>query len=107
MSEDLSMRSVIASVAGPRSWSDTRESWLARAARRAGISYRQTKSLWYGEITDINHKSARLMRDAADELAGRYEAIALSAGASDADLSGEDRAALLKLARCLRGVDRA
>lgn len=69
------MRDLIAAVAGPRSWSDTRESWLARAARKAGISYRQTKSLWYGEIKDPFHRSARLMRDAA-ELAGRFEKIA-------------------------------
>lgn len=71
MSEKLSgvwMRDLVALVAGPRSWSDTRESWLARAARRAGISYRQCKALFYGEIVDPYHRSARLMRDAAEAL---------------------------------------
>lgn len=71
LSGDASVRELVASVAGPRSWSDTRESWLARAARRAGISYRQAKALWYGEITDPFHRSATLMRIAAD----RYERL--------------------------------
>lgn len=97
------MRELVAQVAGTRSWSDTRESWLSRAARRAGISYRQTKALFYGEIADPNHKSARLMRDAA-ELAGRYESIAHALGRNDADFHSEDIAALLDLARSMRAA---
>jgi hypothetical protein len=89
------VREFIATVAGPRSWSDTRESWLARAARRAGISYRQCKSLWYAEISDRNHKSARLMRDAAE----KYEAIAAQLPGS---LCSNEIASLLDLARTLR-----
>ena len=89
------VRDSIATVAGPRSWSDTRESWLARAARRAGISYRTTKSLWYGDITDRNHPSARLMRDTAQ----KYEAIAAQL---PANLCREEIAAILDLARTLR-----
>lgn len=46
------MREGLAVVAGPRLAGDTRESWLARGARRAGISYRQAKSLFYGEAAD-------------------------------------------------------
>ena len=92
------MRNLIASVAGPRSWSDTRESWLARAARRAGISYRQVKSIWYGEITDPHHRSVRLLRDAAE----KYGAIAQ---AIDPVIYREEVAALLDLARKLRDQD--
>lgn len=95
------MRELIASVAGPRLWSDTRESWLARAARGAGISYRQVKSLWYGEIADVNHRSARLMRDAAE----KYEALASSLNHRDAEFHREDISALLALARSLRSLD--
>jgi hypothetical protein len=90
------VRSLIATVAGPRSWSDTRESWLARAADRAGITYRQTKALWYGEITDANHRSAWLMRDAAEK------STALSTQLDPA-LHGDEIAALRALALLLRG----
>jgi hypothetical protein len=43
------MRDAIRELAGPRSFTDTRESWLNRAARRAGISFRQAKAFHYGE----------------------------------------------------------
>jgi len=104
----VDVRELISSVAGPRSWSDTRKSWLARAARRAGISYRQCKSLFYAEITDHNHRSARLMRDAAEKLAGRYESIARGLHEVDSDFHGADRDSLLDLARALRrlGISR-
>ena len=36
-------------VAGERKWSDTRESWLSRAAKECGITYRAAKSILYGE----------------------------------------------------------
>jgi hypothetical protein len=43
------MRDAIREIAGPRDFNDTRESWLNRAARRAGISFRQAKAFHYGE----------------------------------------------------------
>jgi hypothetical protein len=92
------VRNLIASVAGPRSWSDTRESWLNRAAKRAGISFRQVKSIWYGEITDKNHRSVRLMRDAAEKYSAISQAI-------DPVIYREEVAALLDLARKLRDQD--
>lgn len=70
MSETLEprkMREVVAVVAGPRQSTDNWETWLRRAARKANISFRQTKSLYYGEINDPHHRSARLMRDAAEQ----------------------------------------
>jgi len=99
------MRELVAAVAGPVEWSDNRKSWLNRAARRAGISARQTKALFYGEIKDPNHRSARLMRDAA-ELAGRYEAIAGGLRAVDPDFYQPDVLALVDIARALRSLDR-
>lgn len=99
----LSLRDLVAKVAGPRQWSDTREAWLARAARKAGISFRQCKALFYGEIVDPNHKSARLMRDAAEE----YEKTARSLAAIDPDFYGAHIAAYLNLARTLRRLDRS
>lgn len=98
------MRELVALVAGPREWTDNRKSWLSRGARRAGISFRQAKALFYGEITDDRHRSARLMRDAA---ADHYEQLAHALAAKDADFHQQDIAAYLDLARALRRVDRS
>jgi hypothetical protein len=96
------MRELIASVAGERRWSDTRESWLARAARKAGISYRQCKALWYAEIKDEHHRSARLMRDAAEK---KYTALVSALHQSDPEFHVHDISALLDLARRIRALD--
>lgn len=106
------MRELIAAVAGPRQWGDTRESWLARAARRAGVSHRQAKALFYGEIIDADHKTARRMREAAgqheaEHLAQRFEALADSLQARDQDFHCSDIAALVDAARALRGLGRS
>ncbi len=104
-----SVREIVAAVAGPREFSDTRETWLRRAARRAGISFRQAKALWYGEITDPYHRSARLMQDAAmkraQDLAGKFEHVARSMVMADPDFYSADVAALVRVARQLRGED--
>lgn len=110
VSENGWLRELVIVVAGPRQWTDTRESWLARAARRAGISYRQVKSIWYGEIADRDHRSVRLLRDAAEqnargeasELANKLETIARGMRASDPDFYREDMSALVDVARGLR-----
>lgn len=56
----------ISTVAGPLKPGDTRESWLARAARKAGLSYRQCKSLFYGQTKDPRHSVASKLLSAAD-----------------------------------------
>lgn len=66
-SEARKMRELVATVAGPREWSDTRQSWLARAARRSGLTYRTIKALWYGEIDDPKHYAAQLLQVAANK----------------------------------------
>lgn len=104
-----SMRELVAAVAGPREWGDTRESWLARAARRANVSYRQAKALFYGEITDPEHKAARRMRIAAgrheaEQLAHRFETLAVALDVRDAGFHSPDIAALVHAARALRGL---
>jgi hypothetical protein len=105
------MRELVAAVAGPREFSDTRQSWLNRAARRAGISYRTVKAIFYGEIEQPNHPSIRLLRHAAQQraqaLAGRFEEIARGMERADASFYRADVLALLDIARALRGVDRA
>ena len=104
------MRELVSAVAGPRQWSDTRESWLARAARKTGISYRTIKAIWYGEIADESHNAVRLLRHEAgrraEVLAGRFESIARGMETTDSDFYREDIAALVHTARALRGLDR-
>lgn len=110
----LSWHTEIEAIAGPRQASDTRESWLARAARKAGISFRQCRALYYGETTDPKHSIGSRVQSAADqarkeaqELAARFEGIAGALNAKDADFHSEDVVALIHAARALRGVDRA
>ena len=109
LSGGMRMRDLVAAVAGPRTWTDNRKSWLNRAARRAGISYRSVKAVWYGEITDQSHHAIRLLQHEAGRraqvLAGKFETIARNMEVSDPDFFGEDIAALVHAARALRGLD--
>lgn len=110
MSEEASgMRALIGAVAGPRQWSDTRESWLNRAARRSNLTYRTIKAIWYGEISDAGNRSIRLLQHAAKQranaLSGRLEEIARGMESTDAHLYRQDISALISAVRALRGVD--
>jgi hypothetical protein len=66
MSAAVNWSEMIGSIAGPKLSGDTCESWLARAARKAGITYRQAKALRYGETTDPKHSVASRVLSAAD-----------------------------------------
>lgn len=106
------MRELVAAVAGPKTEFDNRDSWLSRAARRAGISYRQARAVLYGEISDPDHKAVRKLKEAAGrheagQLANKFESLAGALNIRDADFHGADVAALLHAARALRGLDRA
>ena len=110
--KSVPMRDLVASVAGPILPSDNRESWLRRAARNAGTTYRQAKSLFYGEITDPYHRTVSQFREAAARhearnLATQFESIAGGLNARDADFYGSHAAALVEIARILRGLDRS
>lgn len=91
---DVDWRSSLELLAGSRSWGDTKESMIARAARRAGITFRAAKALYYGEMKDPRDSIARAVRQAvaAKDLntsmqmqADRLAAVADSLEASDAD----------------------
>lgn len=43
------MHDAIVRLAGERGWHETREAWLAKAARKAGISFRRAKTFFYRE----------------------------------------------------------
>lgn len=112
----LNWQTEIELIAGSMLASDTRESWLARAARRASITYRQCKALYYGETLDPKHsvacgviEAAELARKEASELASRFESLAgsINANAKITDVYSDEVAALIQAAQRLRGVDRA
>ncbi len=115
------MKSSIARLAGQRALHDTRESWLRRGARAAGISYRQAKSLFYGESADPRSSTVEAVRGALakrrhKEAAAREEfraAIKLiedferGLAAFDPDLAREVADQALGGLREARCVDRA
>lgn len=113
MSTAIDWSDRIADIAGPYRPFDTRESWLARAAQRAGVTFRQCKSLFYGEsknpnpavLEKIESASERARREASD-LASRFETLAGAMNASDKDFYRADVVALIHAARALRGLDR-
>jgi hypothetical protein len=120
-----SVRRDIAIVAGPKDWSDTRESWLARVPRavrlalklqRETVTFRTVKALWYEEITDPEHWAARDIRRAAqviearreaNALADQYQTIAAGLSSSDPDFFRAEIDRLERLARIIGGQDRA
>jgi len=113
--DKMCVREAIGVVAGPREWGDTRESWLASAARKTKtISFRTMRSLWSGEIADDNHWAVREIkrqasisaaRKEANNVAAQYESIAERLVANDPDFYSSDVAALVRAARILRGMD--
>ncbi len=109
----------IAAIAGPVLPEDTRESWLARAARSAAMPYRHVRALFYGEMTDPKYSVAYKVLIAAQKarisaakmdaraLSTKFETIAAGMLNADQDIYREDASALLNAARILRGLDRA
>jgi hypothetical protein len=61
-------RALMVAIAGPRAESDTRGTWLGRAARRCGLSPRRAKALFYGEKT-------RITADEFTRLQERFDAL--------------------------------
>ncbi len=106
MSNFSSARDLIAAVAGPKDENDTRQSWLARAARRAGISYRTVRAVFYGEISDPDHPCVRLLQLEAQRrivsAADRVEALARSMEKADPEFYAADVAALREAALSMR-----
>jgi hypothetical protein len=108
-SRGQNVRELVEAVAGPRMVNDTRETWLRRAARLAGTTYRQAKALFYSEITDPYHPTITKFKEAAGkheaiQLAERYERIAMALHHKDADFHQHDAAAMLAQAHALRNL---
>lgn len=103
MSVATEAREMVAAIAGPRGWQDTRESWLSKAARRLGFSYPRTRSIFYErarvisaeEWITLNKKLADLTSAAT---ARQGEIDALQALSRTADAVAFDRAGPLGMA---------
>lgn len=84
MNVTFEMKQSIITLAGPRQPEDTRESMIRRAARRAGISFRQAKSYFYGEASDFRMSGVERVRaaiakaNAGQEAKAREEYAAIS-----------------------------
>ncbi len=82
-------RLCVATAAGDRGWDDTRQTWLARAASRLGLSYSRVFNIWYGrarlyadeleemraKITELKWRQRR-HEDRLNEVANRIQALA-------------------------------
>ncbi|WP_210161300.1 hypothetical protein [Afipia clevelandensis] len=125
MKKDKNVMNVIANVnwkdeigviAGPFQPTDTKQSWLSRAARKANVSVRYITSLYYGHVKDPKFSVASSVLSAAElarieatrreaaQLASRFEITAEGLNAKDADFFGAEINSLLDAANRLRSM---
>lgn len=117
MEHAIDWRGEISTIAGP--FEGNRKGWLARAARRAGVKYRQVRALYYGESANPRYDTAQSIIEAAREarinearrdaakLADIYSryADALAAPGSDLDRAQVDE--FIAAARVMGGRNRS
>jgi hypothetical protein len=119
MQRTLDWASQIEVIGGPMGFGDTRESWLARVARKSGATFRQIKALYYREVNDPKFSLAAQIITAADrarieearrdaaKLANTYQSTAQALGNIDQDFHRSDIDALVSAARILGSLDSA
>lgn len=92
VSATVRARDMLCDLSGPRGWNDTRESWLARGARRAGLSLRRARAIFYLEPIRLDADEYLAIERAYQT--AHVAVAALQSLASDADLrAGEADAA--------------
>lgn len=113
----LEMRQSVFEIAGERGWQENRKSWLSKAARKIGITPRQTRSLFYmegglrAEIVDRVRaaRRQRLELEAKNEFAeitARIARLETILRISDQDFHGPEIDALREISgRTDRTVD--
>lgn len=92
-------------IAEPRLVGDSVKAAILRAARRLGWKPSRTKEIWYGRARRIEAREMDALRELVAKGAARYEAIARAMERTDSALYREDIAALVHMARRLRGED--
>ncbi len=113
----VNWKDTIATFAGP--CDGNRKAWFARAARLAGVSIRQIRALWYGEIKDPRHSVASSVLGAMEraqsetargqnvETANHLRAYAQRLSATDEEFYREEINRALNAADLLCRMDRA
>lgn len=114
---EVNWQSEIGVIAGP--YDGNRKGWLSRAARRANVTYRTVKALYYGESKNPRHSIAASILGAAEqarieeakrdgaELARIYQSTADALRQIDADFHRDQIDALVEAARILGAKDSA
>lgn len=90
VSATVRARDMLCDLSGPRGWNDTRESWLARGARKAGLSIRRARALFYAEPIRLSADEYLAIEKAYENAHSALAALSVLAG--DADVRA-DRAA--------------
>jgi hypothetical protein len=83
VSATVRARDMLCDLSGPRGWNDTRESWLARGARKAGLSARRARALFYAEPIRLSADEYLAIEKAYET--ARDSLATISALARDAD----------------------
>lgn len=119
MDQAVNWRNEISAIAGDFLPTDTKQSWLGRAARRCGLSLRYAQELYYGRITDPKHSVASRVLSEAEQarieearrdalkIADVYSRRAEALASIDEDFHRSDIDALVAAARILCGSSRA
>ena len=115
----INWKDEIGSIAGPFLPTDTKQSWLSRAARRADVSLRHITSLYYGHAKDPKYSVASSVLSAAEQarledarrdaarLADIYASAAGGLREIDENFHRETIDALVHASRVFGSVDRA
>lgn len=114
----VEMKNAVIALAGERRWNETRQRWLERAARRAGITYRSARALFYCEphqpraavlhkvraAVERKNKSLEANAHNANQgLLDRLARIEAALMASDPDFYSEAISAIRDTARQING----
>ena len=117
MDQVVNWKNEIGAIAGPFLPTDTKTSWLARAAAKCAVSVRQITSLYYGQIDDPKYSVARSLLVAAEKarleaarkdalrLAEIYENAAGALSEIDQNTHRDNINALISAARILSTLD--
>jgi hypothetical protein len=113
MQASINWQAEISAIAGAIGIHDSRESWLRRAARKAGLTEWHVKALFYGELKDPKWSVAYKVLSAAEkarlgearrdakQIADIYLSTAATLAHTDSDFHSTAIASLVEAARIL------
>jgi hypothetical protein len=91
-------------VAEPRRIGDSVKSAINRAANRLGFRFGRTRDIWYRRARRIDASEMDALRREAAKQADLYDRIARAMEQTDENFYSADIAALVQVARQLRGL---